>query len=125
MRNQIKFTFQIGYATRHRGFEGAIIAAASRLCGGCTSETKTGWWMSDGASHADTFKGSLEQEHCFDLELTCEMAKAEDVYGAMCQHIARLALAYKVDTNWVHVSEVAMTGRHFSIDAINAERVAA
>jgi len=120
MRNQIKFTFQIGYPSQDVSFEADVIKAASKVCGGCTTATKTGWWMDDGASHADTFKGTLAREHCFELELTCEQNKAERAYDDICAAIAASALRHDVNTNWVHVSEVVMTGRHFSVEAINA-----
>lgn len=125
MRNQIKFTFQIGYAAPHAKFEACIAQAASVICGGCTTSHKTGHWMSDGDSHAKRFNGSLEREHCFQLELTCESDKAEAAYQEMVFEIAALADALRVETDWVHVSEVAMTGRHFSVAAINAAKVAA
>lgn len=124
MRKQVKFTFQIGYAEPHHEFEKDIINAASALCGGCTTSHKSGWWTTDGATHAATFSGTVEGEHCFELELTCELAKAELVYDAMTYGIAAAAQYWAIDTNWVHVTEVEMTGRHFSIAAINAANAA-
>lgn len=125
MRTQVKFVFQIGYAEQNTAFEVDVIETATELCGGCTTAAKTGWWRDDGASHAATFTGRLDFEHCFELELTCEAHKAEAVYDAMTLGIADAARAYDVETNWVHVSEIAMTGRHFSVEAINAARLAA
>lgn len=125
MRNQIKFIFQIGYAIQCDGFEVDVIKAASTLCGGCTTRCSTGWWKADGDQHKAAFEGELEQEHCFELELTCELHKADRVYSDLCGHIAAAAKHWHVDTNWVHVSETAITGRHFSVAAINAQQVAA
>jgi hypothetical protein len=121
MRKQVKFVFQIGYPTADPAFERAVIQSASSLCGGCTTSGKQGWWKEDGASHAETFSGRLVQEHCFELELTCEQAKAERVYAQMCEDIALAALAFSVDTNWVHVTETEMTGRHFSVAALTTK----
>lgn len=119
MRKQTKFTFQIGYAAQHQEFELAIIRAASRVCGGCTTTTKQGWWAAYDDCNCDTFVGDPELEHCFELELTCEEAKAErayrDVQLAICEAVAR----WGVQVNWVHVTETEMRGRHFSVAAIN------
>jgi len=122
MRNQIKFTFQIGYAKQNDAFEADIITAASRHCGGCTTSSKDGWWMDDGDAKKDTFRGHLFAEHCFELELTCEEHKAERAYFAVQQAICDAVLKHGVDTNWVHVTETPMTGRHFSVSALLAER---
>ena len=119
MRKQVKFTFQIGYQTESRDFEAAIAFAASIHCGGCTTSNKTGFWTEDGASHAKRFTGALERERCFELELTCELSKAESVFEIMQAEIAAAAADFGVNTNWVHVSEIQVTGRHFSIEKIN------
>ena len=119
MREQIKFIFQIGYAAQSEAFETAVIKAASSLCGGCTTRCSTGWWKADGDEKKAAFHGKLEQEHCFELELTCELHKAERVYQDMTGYIAAAAQGEGVDTNWVHVSETVMRGRHFSVAAIN------
>lgn len=121
MRAQTKFTFQIGYPAQHPQFEGAIVRAASRICGGCTTSTKTGWWCEDGDSHLETFSGKLEREHCFELELTCERHKAERAYSEVAEAIAQAALDWGVDTTWVHVSETQMIGRHFNVHQINRQ----
>lgn len=125
MRNQIKFTFQIGYDAPHTKFEACIAQAASTICGGCTTSHKTGHWMADGATHASRFSGDLEKEHCFELELTCEASKADAAYDEMAANIAALADHFEVKTDWVHVSETVMTGRHFSIAAINSAKITA
>lgn len=117
MRRQLKFTFQIGYPSLNASFEDAVIATASRLCGGCTVSHKVGAWCEDGASHADTFAATPEREHCFELELTCEEAKANRVYDVMRREISNAAVIYGIDANWVHVTETEMRGLHFSIDA--------
>lgn len=120
-RKQIKFVFQIGYQpvdTSAIDFENSVVRSASELCGGCTVSHKVGYWTEDGASHAATFKGKLQTEHCFEVELTCELAKAERVYSAMQYGIAMAAAQHKIDTDWVHVTETEMTGRHFSVAQI-------
>lgn len=120
MRKQVKFIFQIGYAEQNEHFEANIIAAASRVSGGCTTSTKTGWWCEDGDEKKQSFSGRLAQEHCFELELTCELHKADMAYDVMCQEIASAAQFFEIETNWVHCSEIEMKGRHFSVAAINA-----
>ena len=121
MRNQTKFTYQIGYAVQSKRFETDLAALASTHCGGCTTSTKTGWWCADGAEKGrDTFFAKPEQEHCFQLELTCEEHKADAVYDAMMRGIAHIVAVHGIETNWVHCSEVQMTGRHFSVEALNA-----
>lgn len=121
MRAQTKFVFQIGLPENQPQFAGGVIRAASRLCGGCTTSTKEGWWMEDGDQHKPVFEGKLEREVCFELELTCERHKAEGVYEAMRMAIADMARHWGVDTNWIHVTETQMVGRHFSIAATNRE----
>ena len=116
-RPQIKFTFQIGYAFHAVAFEKDIAKAASVHCGGCTTSHKVGWWCADGATKGKTsFDTPAEQEHCLEVEVTCEAHKAESVYRKMKTAIALAAVNHNIATNWVHVSEVAMTGRHFSIE---------
>lgn len=115
MRAQTKYTFQIGIPTRNRRFEKQIVTFASLLCGGCTTSIKDGWWCADGADHKETFEIEPEREVCFELELTCEQGKAEMVYSRMCRHVSLLAARLGVDTNWVHVTETQMVGRHFSV----------
>lgn len=118
-RNQIKLTFQIGYDKANQSFERQIIGCVSRICGGCTTSHKDGWWREDGASHADTFQGKLHREHCFEIELTCEESKAERAYHDTCRAIALAASMNNVETDWVHVTETVMRGRHFSVSAMN------
>lgn len=126
MRNQIKFTFQIGLPMAsndfntganiaHRYFRKEVIEAATRACGGCTQRSDVGWWREDGDSHQSQFAGTLAQEECFTIELTCETRKAEGVYQDMVEAITISAAEHKVDTNWVHVTETPMVGRHFSV----------
>ncbi len=129
-RNQTKFIFQIGHANLNPvngiRFDRAIAAAASVHCGGCTLSHKTGYWCEDGAEKGrKAFQAKAVSEMCVDLELTCEAGKAEAVYEAMTRSIAEAATEYAIDTNWVHVSETQITGRHFSVAAIMADRVSA
>jgi hypothetical protein len=124
MRKQIKFTFQIGYPVKNSLFEAKIIRAASRICGGCTTSSKVGWWCDDGDERKDRFNATAMREHCFELELTCEPAKAESAYSEMREAIATAAYAFGVNTNWVHVTETEMTGRHFSVQDTLAARFA-
>ena len=125
MRNQIKFTFQIGYPVQSLAFEHSIASAASRICGGCTTSTAIGWWCEDGDERKERFTAPAASEHTFQLELTCEAVKAENAYQEMCQSIADIVAAHGIATNWVHVSETEMRGRHFSVDAINAAKAVA
>lgn len=116
MRKQIKFTFQIGYPAQNVAFEHAIAGAASRICGGCTTSSALGWWCEDGDERKERFTAPAVSEHTFELELTCERSKAEDAYQEMCHSIADIVAAHGVDTDWVHVTEIEMTGRHFSVN---------
>ncbi len=121
MRRQVKFVFQIGYPKRHARFEQALAFAATHFCGGCTTSSKQGWWAEDGATHADRFFGKVQQEHCFEIELTCEDHKAHDVYTSMQDVITDAAGIWGIDTDWVHVTETEMRGRHFSVAALNVK----
>ena len=123
-RKQIKFTYQIGYDVfEHSGvqmgqFEQGLAAAASRLCGGCTTSQKDGWWCEDGDERKERFESKAQRERCFQLELTCEPSKADDVHNEMIIATTRLATRYQIKTDWVHVTETEMTGRHFSVNAM-------
>lgn len=125
MRKQIKFTFQIGYAEQSEAFETDVIRGASTCCGGCTTRHAVGWWRDDGDERKVAFMGKLEREHCFEVELTCELHKAEAVYDAMRDMIAGAVAEHGIATNWVHVTETEMRGRHFSVEAIKGASVAA
>lgn len=76
MREQTELTFLIGYdraaSPNAENFERRVIELACKLCGGCAVVPATGYWMSDGAEHKQTFGGRLEQEHTFQIKLTCE-----------------------------------------------------
>ncbi len=121
MRKQIKLTFQIGFDSSNMAlalvsaFEADIARDVSRVCGGCTTDHRKGWWAEDGATHAQRFTGDIQKEDCLTVELTCEPAKAEDAYQTAKLAIIRAAFRYGIETDWVHVSEVEMTGRHFSV----------
>jgi hypothetical protein len=126
MRKQVKFTFQVGTAKRHKDFELKVVNEVSKVCGGCTTSSKVGWWRDDGDTHANRFEGELFEEYCFELELTCEQHKAEAAYRVACNAIAMAAGLHDVDTNWVHVTETEMTGRHFSVaELLNGENLIA
>lgn len=118
MRQQTKLTFQIGYAKRNPRFESLVAHAASVICGGCTVALATGFWADDGAEKGlNIFEGKVQQEHTFQLELTCENAKLETAYEVMCEAIAHWAQVERVNTDWVHVSQTPIIGRHFSVKA--------
>lgn len=122
-RTQIKLTFQIGFQSAAlplalvSAFEHDIARDVSTVCGGCTTDFRKGWWMSDGASHANRFKGDLQKEDCLTVELTCEPAKVDAAYDTARDAITAAAFRHHIETDWVHVSEVEMTGRHFSVAA--------
>lgn len=118
-RQQIKFVFQIGYnhdnATESTTFQEDVIKGACCASGGCTSAIKDGWWCPDGGQRHYRFNTKAEREICFEVELTCEPAKAEGAYEHMKAIISLAAEYHGIDTNWVHVTETVMTGRHFSV----------
>lgn len=120
MRNQVKLTFQIGFLDIHpdnsRMFATDVARALSWVCGGCTMRESTGWWMEDGASHADTFSGALQRETCLEFELTCEMHKEQLAYLDAQRAICKAAKQWRIETDWVHVSRVEIQGLHFSVD---------
>ena len=121
MRKQIKLTFQIGFQSSAHGleataaFERYIARGLSRVCGGCTTDYRKGWWAEEGAKRAERFEGKIHREDCLTVELTCEPHKVEAAYQAARDIITREAFEYGIETEWVHVSEVEMTGRHFSV----------
>lgn len=121
MRQQVKLIFQIGVPSLQPQFFGAVIRMATQLCGGCTTSTKDGWWREGAEEHGDWFFGELQREVCYELELTCEMHKAESAMHIMQRAIAEYASNWGVDTNWVHVTQLACFGRHFSVKAVQQE----
>ena len=117
MRDQVELTFLIGYdrSAKHIAeYEKRVVELACKLCGGCAVIPTVGYWMSDGASHAQTFSGKLEQEHTLHLKLSCELDKEDRVYETMRHYISAWADLFKVDTTWVHVQRVEFEGMHFS-----------
>ncbi|WFG40860.1 hypothetical protein ParaKuw1_00027 [Paracoccus phage ParKuw1] len=118
MREQTELTFLIGYdraaSPNAENFERRVIELACKLCGGCAVVPATGYWMSDGAEHKQTFGGRLEQEHTFQIKLTCENEKLARVYDTMRLSISAWADLFGIDTDWVHVQRVAILGMHFS-----------
>ena len=118
MRSQIEMKFAIGYAVENTAFDQDVIAVASGVCGGCYVTQGAGYWMSDGAVKGQMyFTGKLETEHCLHITLTCEVAKADGAYETMRGAIATLATHHNVDTDWVHVQQHEIVGRHFSVKA--------
>lgn len=115
MREQVELTYLIGYPEQSDEFEASIIKLASKLCGGCFVSNGDGYWAEDGADHKSTFEGVIVKEHCFSLSLTCELSKVDRVQEQMQAGIAGYAGLYKVDTDWVHVKYLPITGMHFSI----------
>lgn len=126
MRNQTKLIFNMGSEYINDGFRHAVIRAACACSGGCFVPSGTGYWI-EGQTHAERFDaGCIEREETLVIELTCETNKVEGVYLEMQEAIAEAASRWAQSVDWVHVSELAMTGRHFSVAAINAaSRIAA
>lgn len=118
MREQVELTFLIGYdrdaSNKTTAFEQRVIELASKLCGGCAVIQTTGYWMSDGASHAGVFRGKLEQEDTLHIKLSCELAKEKTVYETMRHYISAWADLFGIDTTWVHVQRTPFTRMHFN-----------
>jgi len=117
MREQVELTFLIGYdrkAENAERFRNRVIELACKLCGGCAVIPTEGYWMSDGASHAETFRGKLEREDTLHIKLSCELAKETRVYETMRNYISAGADLFGIDTTWVHVQRTTFTGMHFS-----------
>jgi len=117
MREQVELTFLIGYdrkAENAEHFRNRVIELACKLCGGCAVIPTEGYWRSDGASHAETFRGKLEREDTLHIKLSCELAKETRVYETMRNYISAWADLFGIDTTWVHVQRTAFTGMHFS-----------
>ena len=124
MRDQTKLIFNMGAEFIGTGFRMGVIAEATRLCGGCYVHQGTGFWNANDETHAEAF-GPPVEEATLVVEVTCEPHKVERVYQAMQTRIARLAQLTFTDINWVHVSEIPMKGRHFSVKTINGIEEAA
>lgn len=120
MRDQIKLIFNMGAATLPQAFRKAVIEAASACYGGCFVHDGTGYWI-DGATHAERFHGDVETEESLVVEITCETHKVEGVYRDMQLAIAEAARLWDTKVDWVHVSEIPMRGRHFSVEALNSK----
>ena len=125
MREQVELTFLIGFdrsaSTASEEFEKRVIELACAMCGGCSVIPTNGYWMSDGASHAETFFGTLEKEDTLHIKLSCELDKEGRVYRVMRYYISAWAKLFGIDTNWVHVQRTAFTGMHFSTKAVMAK----
>lgn len=118
MREQVELTFLIGFdrdaSNKATAFEQRVIELACKLCGGCAVIPTNGYWMSDGASHADVFRGKLEREDTLHIKLSCELAKETTVYETMRHYISAWSDLFGIDTTWVHVQRTTFTGMHFS-----------
>ena len=116
-RKQVKLVFQLGYPKAVPELEVQLAHFASKLCGGCTTSSKTGWWCQDGAVTGKlNFNSAPVSEHTFELELTCEPWKFANVLYAMKHEIAAACRLWKIDIAWIHVTETEVTGHHFHID---------
>jgi len=127
MRTQHKLTFQLGYdfdshpTTSILLFEEHAARLASSISGGCTTSIKKGWWCPEGTQRRRRFDPlSAQSERTFEIELTCEDHKLDQAYLDMQNGLASLAAEFMIETDWVHVSEVEIKGRHFSIASLNA-----
>lgn len=124
MRKQTKLTFNMGSEYINDGFRRHVIKAACACSGGCFVPTGTGYWI-EGQTHAERFDGPIEREETLVIELTCEQDKVEGVYLDMKNAIAEAAYRWACAVNWVHVTELEMTGRHFSAVAVQRENMIA
>lgn len=117
-RAQEELTFIIGTAARMPdGAEQAIIAAACRVCGGCSVRRVLGAWADDGAAHAENFDGDIAYEVGFELSVSCETHKTDRAYAEIAAAIAEFAPA---EVNWVHVQRRDHIAQHFSAHAMRA-----
>lgn len=116
MRQQTKLIFNMGAEALSEQFKEAVIRLACYCSGGCYVHAGNGYWT-EGETHAERFTAEPVKEDSLVVELTTENHKLESVYAEMRQGIARLAHEYRQAVDWVHVSEIPMTGRHFSVAA--------
>ena len=118
MREQVELTFLIGFdrsaSNKVTKFENSVIELACKLCGGCAVILTDGYWTGDGASHAETFRGTMEREDTLHIKLSCELDKENRVYEIMRHCISAWADLFEIDTTWVHVQRTTFTGLHFS-----------
>jgi hypothetical protein len=118
MRKQVKLTFNMGAKALSDVFKEDVIKAACTCSGGCFVVNGTGYWV-EGETHAKRFKGEPQAEDALVIELTCEADKVEGVYADMQAEIAHAAAFWFQEIDWVHVTQVEMIGRHFSVAALN------
>ena len=123
-RDQTKLIFNMGAERLPDDFRQGVIALACELSGGCFVQGGTGFWI-EGETKAARFAGTPQAEDTLVIELTCENSKLESVYDEMCHRIALKAATYGANIDWVHVSQVAMVGRHFSCKAMAAATLVA
>ena len=123
MRSQIELSYYIGWDKeamnkdgRSTLFESEVISEASALCGGCFVSDGTGYWI-DGETHAERFSGTVKDEYCLKIILTCEYHKSLKVMEDMQKFITESCNAHDMPINWVHVQEKQITGHHFSVKA--------
>lgn len=128
MREQIELKFQVGYPTstpytRVVAFERHVCQEISRICGGCETSHTKGWWRDDGADHKTAFRGILQEENTLTFTVTCEKLKVDLAYKITKEALCDAALVFRIETDWIHVKESSVLGRHFSVKEVNREDV--
>lgn len=124
MRTQRKLTFYIsGDLGEFTGFERAVARTASKVCGGCTVHHAEGWWIVGSANERRSiYAGEADFDDVMVLTVTCEVEKVLVAYRRISAGIVSAAIEHDVKADWVHVTDEAVMGRHFSIHAVIAER---
>ena len=115
MRDQIKLIFNIGSDYIPDQFKAGVISAAVGTCGGCFVHHGDGYWNDLDETKMDFFRGKPVKEMALVIEVTCEPEKLWFTYEHIKHAIVHEARHWAVDVNWVHVSQIAMTGLHFSV----------
>jgi hypothetical protein len=116
MREQRKLTFYIGVLYCPSAFVEEIATAACHISGGCTVSYAKGLWMEEaGHLRSTSYTGEPKQETCLRIEVTCETKKVDGAYYDIRAAIGWAAETYGTDTNWVHVTDEEVIGRHFSV----------
>lgn len=116
MRDQTKLIFNMGAEELPQNFRNSVIATTVSVCGGCYIPSGLGIWNDEDQTHSHRrFAGNLVIEDTLVIEVTCENEKLDFVYGEMRAGIVSAAETFGVEINWVHVSEIPMRSRHFSV----------